>query len=53
LPVAVLGTLRPWPAAAQELVTALAYDGDASVQRLAPLSGDAAAALLAARLMAR
>jgi DNA-binding CsgD family transcriptional regulator len=49
LPVAVLGTLRPWPVAAQELVSALVYDGQASMQRLAALSGDAAATLLAAR----
>lgn len=50
LPVAVLGTLRPWPLAANELASALVYDGHASMQRLAPLSEDAAATLLAARL---
>lgn len=50
LPVAVLGTLRPWPPGAHELASALVYDGHASVQRLAPLSEDAAAALFAARL---
>jgi tetratricopeptide (TPR) repeat protein len=50
LPVAVLGALRPWPAAADELSTALAYDGYAAVARLAPLSRDAGAELLAARL---
>jgi DNA-binding CsgD family transcriptional regulator/Tfp pilus assembly protein PilF len=50
LPVAIVGMLRPWPAAAYELAGALAYDGHADVQRLAPLSDDAAAALLAARL---
>ncbi|HSV66915.1 MAG TPA: AAA family ATPase [Mycobacteriales bacterium] len=50
VPVAMLGTLRPWPQAAHELASALVYDGHASLQRLAPLSGDAAAALLAARL---
>jgi DNA-binding CsgD family transcriptional regulator len=50
LPVAVLGTLRPWPPAAHELASALVYEGHASMQRLAPLSGDAAATLLAARL---
>jgi hypothetical protein len=49
LPVAVLGTLRPWPPAAQELAETLVYDGHASLQRLAPLSEDAAATLLAAR----
>ncbi|MGH3621165.1 MAG: helix-turn-helix transcriptional regulator [Sciscionella sp.] len=49
LPVAVLATLRPWPVAAHELVSALVYDGQASMQRLAPLSEGAAATLLAAR----
>ncbi len=50
LPVAVLGTLRPWPPAAHELVSALAHDGDAKVQRLAPLSAEASAVVLATRL---
>jgi DNA-binding CsgD family transcriptional regulator len=50
LPVAVLGALRPWPPAAHELTAALAYDGYAAVARLAPLSRDAAAELLATRL---
>lgn len=50
LPVAVLGGLRPWPSAAAELANALAYDGYAAVERLAPLSWDAGATLLAARL---
>jgi DNA-binding CsgD family transcriptional regulator/Tfp pilus assembly protein PilF len=50
LPVAVLGALRPWPSAAGELSAALAYDGYAAVERLAPLSEDAGAELLAARL---
>ncbi|MEO7194901.1 MAG: AAA family ATPase [Pseudonocardiaceae bacterium] len=50
LPVAVLGALRPWPPAADELAAALAYDGNAAVERLAPLSRDAAAKLLADRL---
>lgn len=50
LPVAMLGTLRPWPPAAHELVNALVYDSYASQQRLAPLSENAAATLLAARL---
>jgi ATP/maltotriose-dependent transcriptional regulator MalT len=49
LPVAVLGTLRPWPPAAHEVAGALVYDGYARLQRLAPLSEDAAATLLAAR----
>lgn len=50
LPVAVLGTLRPWPPGAHELVCALLYDGHASMRRLAPLSERAAATLLAVRL---
>lgn len=50
LPVAVLGTLRPWPPAALELVSALVHDGDAGMQRLAPLSDEASARLLTARL---
>ncbi|MGH3607290.1 MAG: helix-turn-helix transcriptional regulator [Pseudonocardiaceae bacterium] len=50
LPVAVLGALRPWPPAANDLAATLAYDGYAAVERLAPLSTDAATELLAARL---
>ncbi len=50
LPVAILGTLRPWPVAANELAAALVYDGHATAQRLAPLSEGAAATLLTARL---
>ena len=50
LPVAVMGTLRPWPPAAHELIGALAHDGDARVQRLAPLSAQASAVVLATRL---
>lgn len=50
LPVAVLAALRPWPPAAQELAAALAYDGYATVERLAPLSRDAAAQFLAGRV---
>ncbi|MGH3780036.1 MAG: AAA family ATPase [Pseudonocardiaceae bacterium] len=50
LPVTVLASLRPWPPAANELAAALAYDGYAVVERLAPLSRDATAKLLAARL---
>ncbi|MGH3603813.1 MAG: ATP-binding protein [Pseudonocardiaceae bacterium] len=50
LPVAVMGTLRPWPPAAHDLVSALAHDGDARVQGLAPLSAEASAVVLATRL---
>ena len=50
LPVAVLGALRPWPPVAYERSAALAYDGYAAVERLAPLSRDAGAKLLVAQL---
>jgi ATP/maltotriose-dependent transcriptional regulator MalT len=50
LPVAVLVTLRPWPPAACELAHTLAHDGYATVEKLAPLSEGAAAALLSARV---
>jgi DNA-binding CsgD family transcriptional regulator len=50
LPLAVIGTLRPWPPAAYELATTLAYDGYARLQRLAPLSDGAATAVLETRL---
>jgi DNA-binding CsgD family transcriptional regulator len=50
LPIAVLGAMRPWPPAASDLAAALAYDGYATVERLAPLSRDAAAELLVDRL---
>jgi ATP/maltotriose-dependent transcriptional regulator MalT len=49
LPVAVLAALRPWPPPAHELASALVYDRQASLQRLAPLSEEAAATLLGAR----
>jgi len=50
LPVAVLATLRPWPPPAHELAAALTYDGYATVERLAPLSRNAAAEFLARRV---
>lgn len=50
LPVALLGALRPWPPAANELSAALVYDGYAGVARLAPLSRKAGTELLATRL---
>lgn len=50
LPVAIMAALRPWPAAAANVATALAYDGYATVERLAPLSMDAAEKLLVSRL---
>jgi DNA-binding CsgD family transcriptional regulator len=48
LPVAILGTMRPWPTCAHDLAAALTHDGLAKLQRLAPLSEAAAATLLAA-----
>jgi DNA-binding CsgD family transcriptional regulator len=51
LPVAVMATLRPWPAEAEELCFALAQSGHARVELLKPLSEDAARAFLAGRLL--
>jgi len=47
LPVAVIATLRPWPAPARMVAEALAHDGYASIERLEPLTRDGAAVLLA------
>jgi ATP/maltotriose-dependent transcriptional regulator MalT len=47
LPVAIIGTLRPWPTSARLAAEALAHDGYASIDRLEPLTSDGAAALLA------
>jgi DNA-binding CsgD family transcriptional regulator len=46
----LLASLRPWPGPALEAVTGLVQEGCAQVERLAPLSAAAAAALLAARV---
>ncbi|HEY4850869.1 MAG TPA: AAA family ATPase [Streptosporangiaceae bacterium] len=46
LPVAIIGTLRPWPSAAQELVNGLVHDGFAQLAQLEPLSERAAGILL-------
>ena len=46
----LLASLRPWPGPALEAVMGLAQEGCARVERLAPLSAGAAAALLAARV---
>ncbi|MHB1783669.1 MAG: ATP-binding protein [Acidimicrobiales bacterium] len=48
LAVAVLGTARPWPEQADELVGELVGAGHARLIELAPLSEDGAAALLGA-----
>ncbi len=49
LPLAVIGTMRPWPVAAREVVRSLNADGLAAVEEIHPLSADAARAMLAER----
>ena len=49
LPVVVLATLRSRPVAAAELAQGLVDRGDATIERLAPLSEQAAAGMLAQR----
>ena len=49
LPVAVVASLRPWPVEAAELAWSLARRGDAVVERLLPLSEQAATEMLAGR----
>jgi DNA-binding CsgD family transcriptional regulator len=49
LPVAIIGTLRPWPSVARDQVAALAHDAGALLARLEPLSERAAGVLLADR----
>jgi len=49
LPVAVIGTLRPWPRNALDTVGSLTTDGDAIIDRLRPLSDAGAAEMLTAR----
>jgi ATP/maltotriose-dependent transcriptional regulator MalT len=46
LPVAVIGTLRPWPPSAQAVAAGLAHDGYASIERLGPLTKTSAGVLL-------
>ena len=46
LPIAVIGTLRRWPDDALETVGSLTHDGDASIERLQPLSETSAAEML-------
>jgi DNA-binding CsgD family transcriptional regulator len=46
LPAAVVATLRPWPPAAAELASELAWGGQAVVAELAPLSPAGGAGLL-------
>jgi DNA-binding CsgD family transcriptional regulator len=49
LPVAVVATLRPWPAEARRAAAALAQGHSTLVEMLSPLTPEGAAVLLAAR----
>ncbi|HXN03614.1 MAG TPA: AAA family ATPase [Candidatus Acidoferrum sp.] len=49
LPIALIGTLRPWPDNALETVGPLTHDGDALIEQLQPLSEASAAAMLSDR----
>ena len=49
MPVAVVGTLRPWPPAGLEVASSLANEGHAALERLTPLSVRAAGELLSSR----
>ena len=50
LPIAVFGTLRPWPSAAEQVAIALAQAGRARMEELHPLSDDTARSLVLARV---
>ena len=49
LPIALIGTLRPWPHSALDTVGPLINDGDAIMERLLPLSEAGAAEMLTDR----
>ncbi|HEY4870718.1 MAG TPA: AAA family ATPase [Candidatus Dormibacteraeota bacterium] len=49
LPVALIGTLRPWPHNALDSVGPLTNDGDAMIERLQPLTDASAAEMLNTR----
>ncbi|TMD84109.1 MAG: hypothetical protein E6I74_03705 [Chloroflexi bacterium] len=49
LPVALIGTLRPWPHSALDAVAPLTDDGEATVEQLLPLSEAGAAEMLSDR----
>jgi DNA-binding CsgD family transcriptional regulator len=53
LPIALIGTLRPWPPAALNAVGTLTNAGDASMERLLPLSDAGAAELVKDRAGSR
>ncbi len=46
LPIAVIGTLRPWPPSALNMLAPLATGGDATVEQLMPLSAAASTEML-------
>ena len=48
-PVALIATLRPWPSRAHDVCRGLVEAGQAKVERLSPLTRDAASALLTSR----
>ncbi|HEY1990275.1 MAG TPA: LuxR C-terminal-related transcriptional regulator [Acidimicrobiales bacterium] len=50
LPIAVIGTLRPWPPSAQAVAAGLVQDGYASIERLGPLTKASAGVLLTNRV---
>ena len=50
LPVAVIATVRPWPAAAADLALSLVRRGDGTIEHLSPLTEEAAAGVLTERL---
>ena len=50
LPVALIGTLRPWPDIALNAIGPLTNDGDAMVERLQPLSDASSAEMLVDRV---
>lgn len=50
LPIAIIGTLRPWPPTALEIARRLAKDGDATIERLRPLTESGASAMLSDRV---
>src|SRR2546430_8556016 len=49
LPIALIGTLRPWPQSALDTVAPLTDDGEATVEQLLPLSEAGAADMLSDR----
>lgn len=50
LAVAIVGTLRPWPPAAEEMCRGLTQTGHAAIERLQPLTEEAARRMLAGRV---